>query len=343
MCPMPSSNAENSKPSEVMDGRPLQGQRVLVTRPQNASDPLMEQLRALGAEVLSQPAIRIVDPPDWRPVDAMLARLDTFDWLVFSSANGVRYLFDRLQEIAARLEWKSVKLRSLADFRRLFPVVKLAAIGPGTADELARRQLPVDLLPEQFRAESLAKSLTDSLAKSSERSVKKSTPPSSAESSTELSAESSTKSSDESSDESCDESSAGASSPSLHGQAKACRLLLIRASRGRETLAEQLAAAGAEVEQVVAYSSIDVETADSQVMAMLAAGRIDWITVTSSAIARSLARLFGETLHRSKLASISPLTSGVLRELGYEPAVEAAEYTMPGLITAMVKRIQTSL
>ena len=70
--------------------------------------------------------------------------------------------------------------------------------------------------------------------------------------------------------------------------------------------------------------------------AALAEGRIDWITVTSSAIARALAAMFGKDLQRSKLASISPITSGVLRELGYPPAAEARQYTMPGLVEAIV-------
>ena len=65
-------------------------------------------------------------------------------------------------------------------------------------------------------------------------------------------------------------------------------------------------------------------------------GQIDWTTVTSSAIARSLARLFGESLQRTKLASISPITSATLRELGFEPAAEAKEYTMAGVVAAIV-------
>ena len=157
--------------------------------------------------------------------------------------------------------------------------VKLAAIGPGTADELARYKLEANLVPEQFRAEALAEALAR--------------------------------------------------------EAPGQRFLLARASRGREILAEQLSAAGALVEQIVVYSSVDVERADPAVAALLGAGRIDWITVTSSAIARSLAALFGEDLRRAKLASLSPVTSGVLRELGYEPAVEAAEYTMAGLAVAI--------
>ena len=156
----------------------------------------------------------------------------------------------------------------------------MAAIGPGTADELARYGLRADLVPGQYRAEALAEALAH--------------------------------------------------------EAPGRRFLLARASRGREVLAEQLSAAGATVEQIVVYSSTDVQEPDPAVAALLRAGRIDWITVTSSAIARSLVGLFGEDLRRAKLASISPITSGALRELGHQPAAEAAEYTVAGLVTAIV-------
>ena len=89
------------------------------------------------------------------------------------------------------------------------------------------------------------------------------------------------------------------------------------------------------VEQVVAYSSTDVKQADPEVSAALAAGSIDWVTVTSSAIAQSLARLFGDKLRHARLASISPITSGALRQLGYEPAAEASEYTIRGIVEAI--------
>jgi uroporphyrinogen III methyltransferase / synthase len=251
-----------------LSNRPLSGKRVMVTRPDDPRDPLAEQLRRLGAEVIVQPAICIGPPADWRQVDDALARLGQFDWLVFSSVNGVRYLLDRLRE-------KGISPRFGA---------KLAAIGPGTADELSRYELRADLVPEQFRAEALAEALAREAAGRS--------------------------------------------------------FLLARASRGREVLAEQLTAAGAKVEQVVVYCSTDVERPDPQVAALLCDGRIDWITISSSAIARSLVRLFGENLNRAKLASISPITTGVLRELGHEPAVEAVQYTMPGLVTAIVTKAQ---
>ena len=111
------------------------------------------------------------------------------------------------------------------------------------------------------------------------------------------------------------------------------------ASRGREVLAEQLQAAGAEIHQIVVYESRDVTSPDDQTADALAEGKIDWITVTSSAIARSIVAMFGNALHKSRLASISPVTSATLSELGFPPHAEATEYTTTGVIDA-IKRIE---
>jgi len=251
--------------------RPLFGKRVLLTRPIDRTDALFQPLVELGADCLVQPAIAIGPPADWRPVDAALARLSEFDWLVFSSVNGVQFLLDRL-------------LESGRDLRHLAGV-RLAAIGPGTADELAKYQLRVDDQPaEVYRAEALA----ELLAK----------------------------------------------------DAGGKRFLLARASRGREVLAETLRAAGGQVEQIVVYSSTDVEQADPDVAAELRSGHIDWITVTSSAIARSLAKMFGQDLHKAKIASISPVTTATLGELGFKAAAEARHYTMGGVVEAILEAEQ---
>ncbi len=246
--------------------RPLLGTRVLVTRPRHQAQSLMALLGELGAGVLVQPAIQIDPPDDWEPVDRVLDRLDHFEWVVFSSVNGVRSLIDRL--LATR------DLRALGS-------VKLAAIGPSTAEELGRYHLRADLVPDEYRAESLAEALA------------------------------------------------------RHCTAKT-RVLLVRASRGRETLSEELAAAGCDVEQVVVYSSRDVEKPDPEIARLLAEGQIDWVTVTSSAIARSLVAMFGDALDKSNLAAISPVTSGTLRELGQSVAVEAGQYTVAGLVEVLV-------
>jgi uroporphyrinogen III methyltransferase/synthase len=249
--------------------RPLFGQKVIVTRPREQAAALCDPLAELGAEVLVQPAIEIGPPADWSPVDAALARLSEFDWLVFSSANGVRFLLERLLSMGQ-------DLRALGS-------VKLAAIGPGTAEELAAYRLRADIVPfDEYRAESLAAALA--------------------------------------------------------GRAPGKRFLLARASRGREVLAEDLTAAGGIVEQVVVYSSRDVATANEDIAKQLAEGKIDWLTVTSSAIAHSLANLFGESLGKTRLVSISPVTSATLRELGFAPVAEATEYTMSGVVRAIIEQ-----
>jgi uroporphyrinogen III methyltransferase / synthase len=121
-------------------------------------------------------------------------------------------------------------------------------------------------------------------------------------------------------------------SPQVGGK----RILLARASRGREVLAEMLRAAGAQVEQVVVYVSHDVASPIDDVRLALVNGKVDWVTVTSSAIARSLVHLFGDHLHKSRIAAISPLTGEVLTELGYAPAAVADVYTTSGLISAIL-------
>jgi uroporphyrinogen III methyltransferase/synthase len=247
-------------------GRPLFGQRVLVTRPAHQADELADLLAGAGADVVYQPAIEILEPEDWGRVDEALGRLSRFDWVVFSSANGVRALLGRLLQCGG-------DMRTLGE-------AHLAAIGPGTAAELLRFGLRADLVPRSFDAGALA----DELA------------------------------------------------PRAAGQ----RVLLARASRGREVLSERLRAAGAKVEQVVVYRSVDAASPSPAVLEDLTAGRIDWITVTSSAIARSLVALFGAALSRAQLASISPLTSQVLRDAGCPPHAEAREATLAGVVAAII-------
>jgi uroporphyrinogen III methyltransferase/synthase len=254
--------------------RPFFGRRIMITRPRRQARKLIERLNELGAHCLVQPVIEILPPSDWPAVDEVLSRLSTFDWLVFSSANGVEALFERLEQTGR-------DVRALGS-------LKIAAIGLGTAEALRAYRIKADLLPGEFRAEALAEQLV--AAAKDQRDGSDAAPP---------------------------------------------RFLLVRASRGREVLAETLRAAGCDVEQVVVYRSVDVEAPDAEIAMMLEQGRIDWITVTSSAIARSLARMFGEDLRRARLASISPVTSETLRELGYKPQAAARQYTMEGVVEAI--------
>ncbi len=114
------------------------------------------------------------------------------------------------------------------------------------------------------------------------------------------------------------------------------RILIVRANRGSDLLPTRLAQADLDFEQVVAYRSIDRQTTSAASVQAMADGEIDWVTATSSAIANSLIQLFGDSLKQTKIVSISPTTSSVLRDNGYAPAAEASEYNMNGIISAIL-------
>lgn len=120
------------------------------------------------------------------------------------------------------------------------------------------------------------------------------------------------------------------------------RILLVRASRGRAVLQQVLSQTAEQVVQVVAYRSEDVEHPEPDIAARMAAGTIDWVTVTSSAIARALIRLFGRSLSNTKLVSISPITSQTLRDEGFQPTAEAAHATMQSVVSAILQWEQQS-
>src|SRR5262245_32325136 len=125
--------------------RPLFGKRVLVTRPRRQSGDLVRRLEELGAVPFVLPAVEVREPADWAPVDRALARLAQYDWLVFTSANGVHAFVGRLRQTGR-------------DLRALGPV-RLAVIGPSTADALRGYHLEPDLVPEAFCSESLVAAL----------------------------------------------------------------------------------------------------------------------------------------------------------------------------------------
>ena len=121
---------------------PLQGQRILVTRAQAQAHDLEARLRALGAVPLAFPTIHITPPRDgYAALDTALRELTTFDWVVFTSVNGVDHV------------WQRLAVLGLDD--HLFTGLRLAAIGPATAAELAARGLQSIVVPKRFVAEAL--------------------------------------------------------------------------------------------------------------------------------------------------------------------------------------------
>jgi uroporphyrinogen III methyltransferase/synthase len=112
---------------------------------------------------------------------------------------------------------------------------------------------------------------------------------------------------------------------------------VVRASRGSDELPRLLREFGCQVDEVVAYQNVDVQRPDPGVMDAMAEGRIDWITVTSSATANNLYRLYGDRLHQVRLAAISPVTADTLGELGLKVDAIANPYTTEALLDEIVK------
>lgn len=127
--------------------RPLLGRRIVVTRAREQASELIHQLTELGAECIQCPTIQVGPPKDWSPVDDAIKTLDQYDWIVFTSVNGVDYFFRRLFENGL-------------DVRRIGHI-KTAAIGPATADRLRSWGLNSDIIPKNYRAESVVAAFAD--------------------------------------------------------------------------------------------------------------------------------------------------------------------------------------
>jgi uroporphyrinogen III methyltransferase/synthase len=123
------------------ENRALLGKRIAVTRSRDQASDLVKALSELGAECLEFPTIEIVAPDDYTPLDRAIAELPTFDWVVFTSVNGVSGFFERLFSAGK-------DVRALGHLRT-------AAIGPATAQRLKSFGLSSDLVPENFRAEAI--------------------------------------------------------------------------------------------------------------------------------------------------------------------------------------------
>ena len=126
------------------DIKPLFGLGVVITRPERQADDLAKLLAAEGARPIAFPTIAIEPPSDWSELDAALAELESYQWLIFTSANGVRFFFERMQQ-------KGKDMRDLKG-------IKICCIGPATARQLEDRGIRVDLVPEEFIAEGILKS-----------------------------------------------------------------------------------------------------------------------------------------------------------------------------------------
>jgi uroporphyrinogen III methyltransferase / synthase len=126
--------------------RPLFGQRIVVTRTREQASQLSKHLLDLGADVLEVPTIKIVPPDDRQPLLEAMEGLGEYDWIIFTSPNGVTAFFEYL-------------LKAFEDVRAL-GIVRLAAVGPATAAKLKELHLRVDAMPDEYLTSKVARAIT---------------------------------------------------------------------------------------------------------------------------------------------------------------------------------------
>jgi len=247
----------------------LAGRRVLVTRAAHQAGKLSDALRSLGIEPVEVPVLEIRPPAGHDAIDLALRRLDSYDWLILTSANTVRVFAERAAELGLRLVPQGA--------------LKVAAIGEATADAARKQGLPVTLIPGAYVAEAMVEALAKHAA----------------------------------------------------GQ----KFLLARAEVARDVILDALRAVGAKVDVVDAYRNVLPEAAPALLREALRQP-IDAATFTSSSSVTHLA----EAAERAGIAfpltgipaiSIGPITSQTLRENGWEPAAEAGQSHIPGLVAAL--------
>ena len=127
--------------------RPLFGRTVVVTRARAQASDLVARLTELGANCLEYPTIEVVPTENTQPLDDAIRNMSAYDWLVFTSVNGVKYFFERLF--------------ALGEDVRALHHVRTAVIGPATAGLLREHGLRSDIVPASYRAESVVEAFAD--------------------------------------------------------------------------------------------------------------------------------------------------------------------------------------
>lgn len=277
------------------DSLPLAGLRILVGRARHQASALSAGLRKLGAQVVEIPFIEIRKPPTFHPLDHALKNLHHYDWLILTSVNGVEAMWQRVRKLhLTKKHWQHLRI---------------AAIGPATKKAIEKRGMKVEVVPEEYVAEFVVRS--------------------------------------------------------LRVRVKGKRVLLVRAKVARDVIPRELRAAGAHVEVVEGYETVVPQSSRHRLRAALKGPQPpDFITFTSSSTVRNFVALLGANsatargrgpalgppkrrprrtglLEGVKLASIGPVTSATLRQLKLPVDVEAREYTIPGLIRAIVTAQKT--
>lgn len=250
----------------------LKGKRVLITRARSQAQSLAQRIESLGGEVIEFPTIEIRPPENDAPLDEAIKQIASYDWLIFTSVNGVERFLHRFE----RLGKNQTNLAG----------IEVVAIGPETARRLAVAQIQTRVVPKLYQAEGILEALNP------KNVLRK-------------------------------------------------RVLIPRAAKARDILPETLRQWGARVDVVEAYQTVLPEVDVSALCRLLRDGAIDIITFTSSSTAINFAAMLGDQdlkrlLATTVIACIGPITRKTVEDLGMRPEIIAEEFTIPGLVKAVV-------
>jgi uroporphyrinogen III methyltransferase/synthase len=281
--------------------KPLFGYRILVTREHMEG---FERLEELGAEIIEFPTIEIVPPENYEEIDSSIEHITSYDWLVFTSRNGVKYFFSRFFE-------KDNDIRELKG-------IKICAIGTKTAQEVKKYCIKVDLIPDEFHAEGLIGSFTKFSGLSSTPSPYPPGAPGGAEG-----RDSSKQKSRES------------------GLLKGMRFLLPRAEKAREIFPEHVRELGGEIDVPVAYRTIKPESRGKRLRRFLREGRISVATFTSAATFHNFREIMGddadERLKGVPIAAIGPVTAKAVEKAGLHVDIMPKEATIEAMVEEIIQ------
>lgn len=253
---------------------PLFGKRIVVTRTREQAGELSSRLRDLGADVIELPTIKIAHPTNKLEFAESIVASHTYDWLVFSSPNGVKRFFEAFFSVYSDI--------------RCIGGARIAAIGEATAAELKKHGIAVDVMPEKAVAEELVKAFK-------KRNKEEDT--------------------------------------NIDNQT----FLWVHGEQARDIISKGLTELGAIVDHCLAYSTVP-ETGDpTGAIAQWDTQPPHIITFTSSSTAENFFALNLPWPKGCKAASIGPITTATLNQLGQKPTIKAEEHSIPGLVDAIVR------
>jgi uroporphyrinogen III methyltransferase/synthase len=248
----------------------LFGKNIVVTRDVAGNADFANKIIDRGGNPVEFPTIRIEPRTDSNEFLRALAMFSEYDWIVFTSGNGVATFFDALD--------------GLGKDARVFASAKVAAIGNKTAEKLADFGIKADFVPDVFTGRELGRQLLGFA--------------------------------------------------NLHEK----RVVLLRSAIASNELVEVLTEGGAQVDNVAVYTAAEVKSDPSSLVESLGGGKIDWVAFASPS---SVNGFFGQVpawavnSSKSRIASIGPVTSGRLKELGVKVDVTAGEHTIDGLLDSI--------